>query len=214
MISRKATIFICVLGLLLCLCLLCLHGHLYVLPQTPALPTAHLQKVTKEQEHIQNHEGLNLCLRGGTRPPYSLSHPALVIPCLGPFSNCLSCSYLHSPFTSSLLILPPRLPSFALHSCWMNFLSDSFPSFDKRLSLLHPILSPSLLLLFPSFSLTTANGSPWLHGIYKHLQWGGAIHSDLCLVLGAYLALLANALCSAAWLWLYKGPVLHKKRSA
>lgn len=133
--------------------------------------------------------------------PDLTSYPALVIPCLGPFSNCLSCSYLHSPFIS----FPPDPPTQTFQLCPSQLLSELFvrlfPQFWQE-TFLYPILSPSLLLPFPSFPLTTANGSPWLHGICKHLQWEGAVQSDLFLILGAYLALLANTLCSAAWAWL------------
>lgn len=116
---------------------------------------AHLQEVTEEQEHLKNHEGLDLSQGLGLFFifPDLGNCPALVIPCLCPFSNSFSCSYLHPPFISFT-------PSLALHSC--TFWQILSPVLTRDFPVSHS--NPQLIAVvpfLPTYNCKWISLTPW-----------------------------------------------------
>lgn len=122
MMSRKAIISALVLGLMLCLCLLCLPWASLWACVTPDsyppplfifrkwLRNRNILKITRDCISISG-EGVvpHIPLLTQAAP----AKAALVIDCLGHFRDCFSWSYLHSPFTS--FTPHPPTHAFELH---------------------------------------------------------------------------------------------------
>ena len=172
-VSRKAIISALVIGLKLCLCLLCLPWtSLWVYVTPGSYPPLLLifrrwlrsRNVLKTMRDWISISGEGLVPHIPWFPQAAPAKAALDIHCLGHFIDCFSWSYLHPAcisFTPHPLV--QAFPALPFTSAGCSFLSESFPSFDNRLSCFYPVVSPSSLLPFPSLP-RAANGCPGVVG--------------------------------------------------